>query len=195
MINERVFRNLCDTVDVDEAFLEILINYVDRLVAIGIDLNYVPLQEAIEGNISNLESACQSFIGYAGWLAHHRQRFDSEFHATLCFTKALIEHWKPYPDWDQFADIAVQSRYRSPYEQALHLVHQINQADPHRNWDTKVLDALSDELIEELIPHLQTELDAFSRMATPVHEGNLPLVLYRSRRVPLWHLFTMQSTW
>jgi len=67
--NTAVFRRICDTVDAGEDLLEILLPYLDLLIAAGVDFNHQHLQEAIEANILYLEAACQATLGYAGLLA------------------------------------------------------------------------------------------------------------------------------
>ncbi|MBD1869637.1 hypothetical protein H6F95_20520 [Cyanobacteria bacterium FACHB-471] len=148
------------SLDVDEELLEVLLLYLDKLIVMGVDLNYLPLQQAIEGHVNHLETACRALIGYAGWLAHCGDRFNSEIHATKCFIKALVERWEPHPTWEDYADLVAQSRYVSPYERARILIYELNCKDSVRTWKSEILEHLSDKEIEELIPNLQNELNA-----------------------------------
>lgn len=156
-------QSLSSSLDVDEEFLEVLLLYLDKLVAMGVDLNYLPLQQAIEGHVDYLETACRALIGYAGRLAHHGDRFTSEIHATRCFIKALVERWEPHPEWEEYADLVAQSRYVSPYERARVLINELNCKDEIRTWKSETLEHLSDKEIEELIPTLQNKLNALQQ--------------------------------
>jgi hypothetical protein len=162
------FNNLCSTLDVDREYLEILLPYLDTLIKIGVDLNHIQLQEAIEGHVIHLETACRAVIGYAGWLAHCGDRFDSRIHATSCLIKALVEQWQPHIDWKNYAEIAAQARYFSPYETAYLLIHKLGYRDQSRAWSPTVLDRLSDQEIEALIPSLE-ELFAHDRLEEKPH--------------------------
>lgn len=156
MTSQKLFNQLCALLDADQEFLEILLPYLETLLAVGVDLNYLPLQQAIEGHITHLETACQCLLSYAGWLAQQGERFGSETHATSCFLKALIEHWQPFSNWATYIDAAAQARYISPYEQARRLIHAINAQHPDVRCDPSQLEALSDAEIAALIPQLET---------------------------------------
>lgn len=158
MKKEGSFKSLCSSLDVDEEFLEVLLPYLDELIAMGVDLNYLPLQETIEGHIRHLEAACRALIGYAGWLAHRGDRFSSNIHATRCFMKALVEQWEPHAKWKVYAELVAEARFVSPYERARVLIHELNRKDSSRTWSSEALEPLSDEEIEKLIPNLEKEL-------------------------------------
>jgi len=160
MRKDSSLQSLSSSLDVDEELLEVLLLYLDKLIVMGVDLNYLPLQQAIEGHVSYLETACRALIGYAGWLAHSGERFNSEIHATKCFIKALVERWEPHPRWEDYADLVAQSRYVSSYEQARILIYQLSCQDNVSTWKPEILEHLSDQEIEELIPNLQNELNA-----------------------------------
>ncbi len=186
--HERAYRQLCSAVDVDEEFLEVLTSYVDLLVAIGIDLSDRSLQQAIEGNINHLESACRAVIGYAGWLAFSGRRFQSEFQATYYLFKALTDHWQPHPHWDRFKDKAAQARYVSPYEEALTLIYRLNWTASTHYWDDQILDDLPDEVIAQLIPGLRRELDEQYQLEATNQDGALRSRGYQSSLIPLCDL-------
>jgi hypothetical protein len=158
------FNSLCSALDVDREYLEILLPYLDTLIKIGVDLNHIQLQEVIEGHVIHLETACRAVIGYAGWLAHCGDRFDSRIHATSCLIKALVEQWEPHINWKSYAEIAAQARYLSPYETAYRLIHELRSRDESRTWSPNVLDCLSDQEIEALIPSLEQDLNHGSKM-------------------------------
>jgi hypothetical protein len=159
MSQEDIFNNLCDSVDTDEEFLETLLPYLESLLAIGINLNDLALQQAIEGNFQQLETACRAMIGYAGSLAHSGKSFDSATHATRCFTKALAERWEPNSSWKEHAELLPQAKYVSPYEKARQLIHELQARDTARGWNPQALDPLSDEEIKAFIPKLEAYLN------------------------------------
>lgn len=158
MKKEGSVRNLCSSLDVDEEFLEVLLPYLDKLIAMGVNLNYLPLQEAIEGHINHLETACRSLIGYAGRLAYRGDRFRNDIHANRCLIKALVEQWQPNVRWAEHADLVAQARYVSPYERARILIHELNCKDKMQTWNPEALESLSDKEIKKLLPNLIREL-------------------------------------
>lgn len=160
MKKEGSVKSLCSSLDVDEEFLEVLLPYLDQLIAMGVNLNYLPLQHAIEGHINHLESACRALIGYAGWLAYCGDRFSSDSHATGCFIKALVERWEPHARWTEYAELVAQASYVSPYERARILIHELNCKDGMQTWKPEALEPLSDKEIEELLPNLEKELNS-----------------------------------
>lgn len=152
------FTHLCAVLDVDEERLEAFLPYLTVLLDIGVDLNDVSLREAIEAYPSEIGSACQCIIEYAGWLVHKGQTFESPTHATVCLIRAFQEHWRPYQGWHQYAHLASRARYVSSYEYAYRLISEINRVRGYRAWSVRILDPLSDEAIEALIPELEFEL-------------------------------------
>jgi hypothetical protein len=155
---ELTFQRFCATLDLDEDWLEAFLPYLDRLVAIGIDLNDLPLQMAIEAYPFRIASACQSVIEYAGFLVHQGRRFESLHHATNCLTKAFVEGWHPRWGWHEYTDLAPQARYLSSYERAYRLICRINSKRGYEAWSVRILDPLSDEAIDVLIPELEQRL-------------------------------------
>lgn len=103
---EPTFQRFCATLDLDEDWLEAFLPYLGQLVAIGIDLNDLQLQMAIEAYPFRIASACQSVIEYAGFLVHQGRCFESLHHATHCLTKAFIEGWQLRPGWYEYIDRA-----------------------------------------------------------------------------------------
>lgn len=152
------FKKLCFSLDVDEESLETLLPYLEWLLEIGVNFDDLWLQQAMEGHMNQLEAACQSVIGYAGYLTQRGARFESASHATRCFNKALTEPWQPYPDWKARVRTIAQAKYISPYERARSLLHALIKRDNRRSVELRRLDALSDEEIEKLIPNLEREL-------------------------------------
>lgn len=157
------FRRLCSSLDVDDELLEILLPYLDKLLLMGIDLNHLPLQQAIEGHTNYLETACRALIGYAGRLASRGDRFNSNLHATRCFIKALVDRWEPYANWDEYAEMVAQTRYINPYQRARTLIYELSYKDGTRIWNPEAIEPLSDQEIEALIPSLEAELNAIER--------------------------------
>lgn len=150
-----IFRNLCNAIELEEELLEILLPYLDTLLAIGVDFSYVPLQEAIEGNFCHLETACQALLGYAGALVMRNNRFGSKIHATACLNKALIECWQPYPQWRDFVAIAPMARYLTPYEEAYRLLLEIEEQGYVPPYSRHALESISDHQIQAMIPTLR----------------------------------------
>jgi hypothetical protein len=159
MKSEGSFKKLCASLDLEEDSLDVLLLYLDQLLAINVNLNDEQLQQAIEGHIGHLETACRSLMGYAGWLVENGQCFDSQTHATRCFTKALIETWEPIADWERYSERAVQARYISPYERVLRLGHQINQNAGEQVCHLATFEPLTDKELEEMIPVLEKQLE------------------------------------
>jgi hypothetical protein len=158
MDTEPLFITLCATLDADESLLEILLPYLESLLAIGIDFNNPDLQEAIEAHITHLEAACQAILGYAGELAHRHSSFENDHQATHYLIQALSTPWHPHPDWNQSLALIAQSRYQSPYETGLRLIYQINRHNPPVPLSLTSLDPLSDTQIEALLPSLKQQL-------------------------------------
>jgi hypothetical protein len=152
-----IFNGLCAVIDVDEERLESFLPYLESLLDIGVNLNDLELQDAIEAYPNQIGTACQSVIEYAGWLVSWGKGFDSSNHATRCLTRAFSEGWQPYQGWNQYAPLAAQSRYVSAYELAYRLIREINQIRGYRAWDVRILDPLSDQAITALIPELELE--------------------------------------
>jgi 5-methylcytosine-specific restriction endonuclease McrBC regulatory subunit McrC len=160
MKEESSVKSLRSSLDLDEEFLEVLLPYLDKLIAMGINLNYPPLQDAIEGHVNHLEAACRALIGYAGWLAYSGDHFSNDIHASRCFIKALVEQWKPHATWAKHSDLVAQARYVSPYERARILIHELSCKDGMHSWKPDALEALSDKEIKELLPDLERVLDS-----------------------------------
>lgn len=152
------FTSLCAVLDVDEDRLETFLPYLEVLLAIGINFADMELRDAIEAYPNEIGYACQCTIEYAGWLVNSGETFDSPSHATRCLTRAFQEHWRPYRGWSQYAYLAPQARYVSAYEYAYRLIREINRVRSYSAWSVRILDPLSDEAIEALIPELEFEL-------------------------------------
>jgi hypothetical protein len=155
MEDTAVFDQLSACLDVDREFLEVLIPYLEMLLAIGIDFSDLDLQQAIEGHPLHLEAACQSVLGFAGRLATDAQSFTSRSQATETLIQALVETWEPTLDWQDQATIASAARYISPYETALRYIYALQQVQPESNWQPQSLESLSDQEIELLLPQLE----------------------------------------
>jgi hypothetical protein len=149
--------HLCTSLEVDKEFLEMLVPYLERLLAIGIDFSLLSLQDAIEGHPYHLESACRAVIGYAGWLAERGDCFTDRTDASTCFIRALVEQWQPYPDWQHYSQIAAEAKYVSPYEKALKLIYEQNRQAQRQVWRPEMLDSLSDRDIEAILPELERQ--------------------------------------
>jgi len=150
-----IFKNLCNAIELEEELLEILLPYLDPLLAIGIDFSHTPLQEAIEGNFRHLEAACQAVLGYAGALALRSSRFGSKTHATACLHKALIDRWQPHPQWRDFVAIAPMARHLTPYEEAYRLLLEIEEHGYTPPYSRHTLEPLSDHQIQTMLPTLR----------------------------------------
>jgi hypothetical protein len=149
--------SLRDSVEADSECLEVLLPYLDKLLAIGIDFSAVPLQQAIEGYIYQLEPACQAIIAQAGQLATQAQRFKERTQATESFVAALAQAWQPPSNWQEYLDIAAQARYVSPYEQALRLIYALQAQGHEPSWQAATLETLSDQEIAAILPELERE--------------------------------------
>jgi hypothetical protein len=154
--------NLASAVDTDPLYLEVLIPYLKPLCEVGINFNDYSLQDAISGNIHHLETACQAVIGYAGYLAMAGKTFGSLHHATDCFRKALMEHWRPHDRWQTMLSKAIEARYNPPFTRALMLIHRLKEIDSNYLF-TYDLDNLSPIQLEDLIPQLQQTLQQYEQ--------------------------------
>ncbi len=134
-----------------------LVPYLEQLLAIGVDFSLLSLQAAIEGHPYHLESACQAVIGYAGWLAEQGECFTDRTKASSCLIRALAEQWQPHPRWQHYAQIAAEAKYVSPYEKALRLIYAQNRQIQQQVWRPEMLDSLSDQDIEAILPELERQ--------------------------------------
>jgi hypothetical protein len=148
---------LYDSVEVDSECLDVLIPYLDKLLALGIDFTDVDLQQAIEGYIYHLEPACQALIAHAGLLATQGQRFSERTAATEAFSMALAEAWQPPPHWADFLDSAALARYISPYEQALRWIYMLQAQGHDSRWQAADLEILADAEIAALLPQIERD--------------------------------------
>jgi hypothetical protein len=153
MENTVTLNHLCTSLEMDKEFLEMLVPYLQRLLAIGINFSFLPLQDAIEGHPYHLESACQAVVGYAGWLAARGECFTDRNDASDCLIRDLIEHWQPVPDWQDYSQIAAEAKYVSPHEKALRLIYE----QKRQVWRPEMLDSLSDKDIEAILPILECQ--------------------------------------
>ncbi len=78
--------------ELDEDEMEIFWVYWEQLKEIGVDPTEDYLQEALNGNIRNIEDAILAIIQYSSRPGH---RWGDESHPTRFLAKALREGWKP----------------------------------------------------------------------------------------------------
>jgi hypothetical protein len=149
--------SLRDSVEVDSECLEVLIPYLDKLLALGVDFSEVNLQQAIEGYIYHLEPACQAVIAQAGQLASQGERFAERSTATLALITALTEEQHPPENWQDIVDIAPQARYISPYELALRLIYGLQAMGYESRWQADALEILSDQEIMAILPEIEQD--------------------------------------
>jgi hypothetical protein len=150
-----VLEQLYADLEVDREYLEVLLPYLELLLAIGIDFSNLHLQQTIEGHPLHLEAACQAVLAYAGELAAGGQTFTNRDQATSILIYALADAWQPTPDWQDLASIASAACYVSPYEQALRYIYALAQVQPQGPWHPQVIEALADDEIEALLPTLE----------------------------------------
>jgi hypothetical protein len=78
--------------ELDEDEMEVFWNYWEQLKEIGVDPTDDHLQEALNGNIRNIEDAIRALIQYDSRPGH---RWGDKSHPTTFLVKALREGWKP----------------------------------------------------------------------------------------------------
>ncbi len=76
--------------ELDDSEMEVFWCYWGQLEEIGVDATNEYLQEALNGNPGNIESAIFCLLEYS-----KRYGFNDQYHPTNFLAKALREGWKP----------------------------------------------------------------------------------------------------
>lgn len=81
--------------ELDDDELELFINYLSELQAIGVNVQDERLLEALNAHPYKMEAAIQAVLEYADRLRLKHQAFRDRYHATNCLVKALQDGWTP----------------------------------------------------------------------------------------------------